>query len=69
MSGTPHSDAFHLNATGGWTSGTSKFSSRSTMPSTTRPWSATVQFELVADSELIEYVCENEKDVVHLRVK
>jgi hypothetical protein len=71
LSGTPHSDAFHLTERYRrldfghleiqFTFDDVKFY--------TRPWSATVRFELVADSELIEYVCENEKDVVHLRVK
>jgi hypothetical protein len=71
LSGTPHSDAFHLTERYRrldfghleiqFTFEDAKYY--------TRPWSATVRFELVADSELIEYVCENEKDVVHLRLK
>ena len=32
----------------------------------TRPWSVTVPFELLADSEIIENVCENEKDIEHI---
>ena len=32
----------------------------------TRPWSVTVPFELVPDTELLEYVCENEKDLPHM---
>ena len=32
----------------------------------TRPWTITEQFELQPDTELIEFVCENEKDVQHL---
>ena len=31
----------------------------------TRPWSATLPFELVPDTELLEYVCENERDARH----
>jgi hypothetical protein len=27
----------------------------------TRPWSATVQFNLLADTELLEHHCDNEK--------
>ena len=32
----------------------------------TRPWSATFQFELIPDSDLIEKFCDNEKDQVHM---
>jgi hypothetical protein len=32
----------------------------------TRPWSVTIPFELLADSEIIENVCENEKDIQHI---
>jgi hypothetical protein len=32
----------------------------------TKPWTATVPYNLVPDTELIEYVCENEKDLVHM---
>lgn len=32
----------------------------------TRPWTATVPYNLMPDTELIEYVCENEKDLVHM---
>jgi hypothetical protein len=31
----------------------------------TRTWSFRVDFDLIPDGDLIEYVCENEKDVVH----
>ena len=31
----------------------------------TRPWSFTLQFELKADTELLEDICENEKDAPH----
>jgi len=31
----------------------------------TRPWSANARFELVPDTELIESICENEKDYEH----
>ena len=33
----------------------------------TRPWTITETFELQPDTELIEFVCENEKDVEHLK--
>jgi hypothetical protein len=32
----------------------------------TRPWSVKIPFELVPDTELLEYVCENEKDAPHM---
>ncbi len=32
----------------------------------TRPWSVTVHFRLLPDTELMETVCENEKDSTHL---
>jgi hypothetical protein len=32
----------------------------------TRPWTLPVQLDLVPDGELIEYVCENERDKPHL---
>jgi hypothetical protein len=32
----------------------------------TRPWTLPVDFDLVPDGELIEYVCENERDAPHL---
>jgi hypothetical protein len=35
----------------------------------TRPWSVTVPFELLPDTELLEYVCENEKDLAHKPAK
>ena len=28
-----------------------------------RPWTATIPFDLMPDSELIEHFCENEKDL------
>ena len=31
-----------------------------------RPWSATINFDLMPDTELIEHLCENEKDLVHM---
>jgi hypothetical protein len=35
-----------------------------------RPWTITETFDLQPDTELIEFVCENEKDVQHLeRIK
>jgi hypothetical protein len=32
----------------------------------TRPWTLHVEFDLVPDGDLIEYVCENEQDKPHL---
>jgi hypothetical protein len=30
-----------------------------------RPWTATISFDLMPDTELMEHLCENEKDLVH----
>jgi hypothetical protein len=35
----------------------------------TRPWSVTVPFELLADTDIIENICENEKDIPHIFYK
>jgi len=35
----------------------------------TKPWTVTVPFELMPDTELLEYVCENEKDNAHMPLK
>ena len=35
----------------------------------TKPWSVTIHFALVPDTELIENICENEKDSAHLAGK
>ncbi|HEV2247197.1 MAG TPA: hypothetical protein VGW37_11150, partial [Terriglobia bacterium] len=32
----------------------------------TRPWTVTIPYELLADTELLESICENEKDLPHL---
>ena len=32
----------------------------------TRPWTIPVEFDLVPDGQLIEYICENERDSQHL---
>jgi hypothetical protein len=32
----------------------------------TKPWTVTVPFELMPDTELLEYICENEKDAPHM---
>jgi hypothetical protein len=32
----------------------------------TRPWTVNARFDLLPDSELIENICENERDAVHL---
>ena len=66
--GHPHSDALHT---------TERFERQDfghmTMQITiddpktyVKPWYATLHFHLLPDSELIEFVCENEKDVPHL---
>ena len=34
----------------------------------TAPWSVTVPFELMPDTDIIENICENEKDLVHIKV-
>lgn len=31
-----------------------------------RPWTLSLEFELIPDGQLIEYVCENERDASHL---
>jgi hypothetical protein len=32
----------------------------------TQPWSVTVPFELLPDTDIIENICENEKDAAHI---
>ena len=32
----------------------------------TKPWTVMVPFDLLPDTELIESICENEKDVPHM---
>ena len=32
----------------------------------TKPWTVKVPFELMPDTELLEYVCENERDAKHM---
>ena len=32
----------------------------------TRPWTVTVRKQLLPDGELIEWMCENEKDLAHM---
>ena len=32
----------------------------------TKPWSVTVPFILLPDTDIIENICENEKDVQHI---
>ena len=67
--GHPHTDALHL---------TERFRRRSfgtlelditidDSKAYTKPWkSVTVHFKLLPDTELIEHLCENEKDIPHL---
>ena len=31
-----------------------------------RPWTATIPFDLMPDTELIEHLCENERDLVNM---
>jgi len=31
-----------------------------------KPWTITVQFDVLPDTELIEQICDNEKDAAHL---
>ena len=31
-----------------------------------QPWSATINFDLMPDTEIMEHLCENEKDLVHM---
>ena len=35
----------------------------------TKPWSVTLSFDLLPDTEFIESICENEKDTAHIVVK
>jgi hypothetical protein len=32
----------------------------------TKPWAVKVAFDLMPDTELLEYVCENERDSHHM---
>jgi hypothetical protein len=32
----------------------------------TKPWTPTLQFQLLADHEMIEEICDNERDAVHM---
>ena len=32
----------------------------------TKPWTVMIQKQLIADDELIEWMCENEKDMIHM---
>ena len=32
----------------------------------TRPWTVTIPKDLMVDGELIEFMCENEKDMIHM---
>jgi hypothetical protein len=32
----------------------------------TKPWTVTMTKQLIADDELIEWMCENEKDLAHM---
>jgi hypothetical protein len=32
----------------------------------TKPWTVTIPKQIMTDGELIEFMCENEKDLVHL---
>jgi hypothetical protein len=67
--GTPHCDALHL---------TERFRrpdfghieieyTFDDSKAFTKPWSATVKFHLLADTDLMDHQCENEKDAPHLQ--
>ncbi len=67
-SGHPHSDALHI---------TERFRRRDfghmsveltidDSKAYTKPWAVTIPWVLVPDTELLDWVCENEKDVEHL---
>jgi len=72
QAGHPTTDAFHL---------TERFHRRDVghmdiqitiddSKAYTKPWTITEKFELLPDTDLIEFVCENERDVEHLeRIK
>ncbi len=32
----------------------------------TKPWSASMSMDLLPDTELIEFICENERDLTHM---
>jgi hypothetical protein len=66
--GHPHTDAMHV---------TERFRRRDfghldiditidDVSAYTRPWTVTARFDLLADTELIENICENEKDAQHM---
>ena len=66
--GHPHSDAYHA---------VERFRRRDfghmdiqftidDVKAYTRPWNVTIHFELFADNEIMESVCENERDARHL---
>ncbi len=66
--GHPHSEALHV---------TERFTRRDfghmeiritidDPQSYTRPWSVTIPKDLMADTDLIEFICENEKDLPHM---
>ena len=68
LAGHPHSEALHL---------TERYHRRDAghldvqvtfddPKAYTRPWTLPVQFDLIPDGQLIEYVCDNEKDSPHL---
>jgi len=68
ISGYPHSESLHT---------TERFTRRDLGhmdlvvtiddPKTyTKPWTPTLHFELLADYEMLEHVCDNERDAVHM---
>jgi hypothetical protein len=66
--GHPHTDALHVTERyRRLDSGHLQIQFTIDDPKTyTKPWSVTVPFELAADTELIENICENEKDQEHI---
>jgi hypothetical protein len=67
-SGYPHSDDLHITERIRRTDfGHMEIEFTFDDPKTyTKPWSVKVPFELMPDTELLEYVCENEKDAPHM---
>ena len=66
--GHPHSDAYHtIERFQRRDFGHMDFEITIDDPKTyTRPWKVSMVFELFADNELLEAVCENERDFEHL---
>ena len=64
------SDAFmpqspSIRGAASWTQESSGFNDQTDPKNYERPWTATIRFDLMPDTELMEHLCENEKDLVH----